>query len=61
MGAFLPTIFQMKSLRRHQALEFFKPVLDDDDWLRFRCLLSWLQHQEPLAVRGKVVVSTARV
>ncbi len=52
MGQFSPNIRQAKSLRRHQALEFFKPVEDDDQlclcWC-FSSLLGSLDYQEALA------------
>ncbi len=39
---FLPNSFDCRSLRRHQALEFFKPVEDDVDLAWF--LLVFLDH-----------------
>ena len=48
------------SVRRHQALEFFKPVGDDVDLLA-SSHVCFLDHQKPLAVRGDVVALTPGV
>ena len=54
----MPTIRQANSLRRHQAFEFFKPVLHDDDFLPcFARHTAFLDHQEPLAVGSNIVLS----
>src|SRR6516162_7305873 len=46
-------------LRRHEALQLLVEVLDDDDlWRRHdRVASGRLEHQEPLAVGGDVVVA----
>ncbi len=40
---------------RRQAFEFFKPVEDDVDWGLFLCCI-FFHHQEPVPVRGNVVI-----
>ncbi len=44
--------------RRNEPLEFFKPVLNDDDFLaRFSCRPTCFDHHKPLAVGGNVIGS----
>ena len=50
-----------RSVGRHQAFEFFKPVLDDDRLGRagaFITRVTGLDHQESLAVPSHIVAAT---